>query len=278
MLHFKKVFKLLEAYFNGVREDEKEGQGDSLGTKGALSPKRQPFGPIQSHVFLTEKARKKGYDVLDKTVATQLAKKTRKELSAANFQLGCESKDIKGIMSAIKISKVGLPVQMPHDIRINFVKSFSSQMHTTPISDFVMPQSHFARQLQGRRSSDSKKRLEYKNLWILKPTGLNRGQGIHVVDSLKECKKLMLQYFFGREYQVGGQQTDSTIEDRKAEKDSNVRDRDDTTNTDDDTEKASALSNHRQSNQITRAQVKGRPKFVAPQAHSQPQSHLLKCT
>lgn len=73
-------------------------------------------------------------------------------------------------------------------------------MHTTPICDFVMPQSHFARQLPGKKSGEHKKRLEYKNLWILKPTGLNRGQGIHVVDSLKQCKKLMLQYFFGREY------------------------------------------------------------------------------
>ena len=229
-------------------------------------------------MYLTEKARKKGYDVLDKTVALQPAKKTRKELSAANFQFGNESKDIRGIMSAIKISKVGLPVQMPHDIRINFVKSFSSQMHTTPICDFVMPQSHFARQLPSKKSGDHKKRLEYKNLWILKPTGLNRGQGIHVVDSLKQCKKLMLQYFFGREYQVGGQISESTIDDRKAEKDSNMRERDETTNTDDDTEKASALSNHRQSNQMTRAQARRGPKFIAQQERSQPQSHLLKCT
>lgn len=49
-------------------------------------------------------------------------------------------------MSAIKISKVGVPaVQMPHDVRVNYIKSFSNQMHTTAIADFVMPQSHFAR-------------------------------------------------------------------------------------------------------------------------------------
>lgn len=30
-----------------------------------------------------------------------------------------------------------------------------------------------------------------KNVWILKPTGLNRGKGIHVVDSIKEIKKLI---------------------------------------------------------------------------------------
>ena len=45
---------------------------------------------------------------------------------------------------------------------------------------------------------------ELKNLWILKPVGMNRGQGIHVVDSLKKCKKLIREYFFGREYCVNG--------------------------------------------------------------------------
>jgi phosphoribosylamine-glycine ligase len=54
--------------------------------------------------------------------------------------------------------------------------------------------------------------LERKNLWILKPVGLNRGQGIHVVDSLKKCKKLMKEYFYGREYIVGGH-TSNTIND-----------------------------------------------------------------
>lgn len=32
-----------------------------------------------------------------------------------------------------------------------------------------------------------------KNVWILKPTGLNRGKGIHVVDSVKEMKRLIKQ-------------------------------------------------------------------------------------
>ena len=45
-------------------------------------------------------------------------------------------------------------------------KEFKSQQ------PLVMPISHF----------------NGKNIWILKPTGLNRGRGIHVVDSLKECK------------------------------------------------------------------------------------------
>jgi phosphoribosylamine-glycine ligase len=30
-----------------------------------------------------------------------------------------------------------------------------------------------------------------KNIWILKPTGLNRGKGIHVVNSIKETKRLI---------------------------------------------------------------------------------------
>ena len=49
-----------------------------------------------------------------------------------------------------------------------------------------MPMSHFFQ--QGKSS----------NLWILKPVGLNRGQGIHVVDSLKKCKKLIKDYALGR--------------------------------------------------------------------------------
>lgn len=41
----------------------------------------------------------------------------------------------------------------------------------------VMPQCHFAG----------------NNIWILKPTGLNRGKGIHVLDSIKEAKHLIKQ-------------------------------------------------------------------------------------
>lgn len=33
-----------------------------------------------------------------------------------------------------------------------------------------------------------------KNIWILKPTGLNRGKGIHVVDNMKEIKRLIKQH------------------------------------------------------------------------------------
>jgi|LakMenEpi03Aug12_release.lakeMendotaPanAssembly.Ray.scaffolds.fasta_scaffold1630674_1 phosphoribosylamine-glycine ligase len=32
-----------------------------------------------------------------------------------------------------------------------------------------------------------------KNIWILKPTGLNRGKGIHVVDQFQEIKRIIKQ-------------------------------------------------------------------------------------
>lgn len=33
--------------------------------------------------------------------------------------------------------------------------------------------------------------FEGKNVWILKPTGLNRGKGIHVVDKIKDVKRII---------------------------------------------------------------------------------------
>lgn len=47
-------------------------------------------------------------------------------------------------------------------------------------------------------------------MWILKPVGLNRGQGIHVINSVKQCKKLIREYYFGKEYQIGGGQADAS--------------------------------------------------------------------
>lgn len=38
-----------------------------------------------------------------------------------------------------------------------------------------------------------------KNIWILKPTSLNRGQGIHVANSFKKVKKLIRDYCRGKE-------------------------------------------------------------------------------
>ena len=38
-----------------------------------------------------------------------------------------------------------------------------------------------------------------KNMWILKPTSMNRGQGIHVSSSFKKIKKLIREYCRGRD-------------------------------------------------------------------------------
>jgi len=210
-------------------------------------------------MFLTEKACARGYDPLGKTIMMQTGKKSKKDI---------HSGDGKGILSAMKITKVGVPVQMNGDLRVQPVKSFSHQLHNTPICDYLLPQSHYARQLPAQQGL-SKKRLECKNLWILKPSGLNRGQGIHVVDSLKQCKKLMLEYFFGKEYHVGGQVPNSdSKQDRQA-----------STPSDDDEEDSSVLSHHRVAQNSKTAQAKRSHKFINSPPQQQGQnSHLLKCT
>ena len=58
------------------------------------------------------------------------------------------------------------------------VKQFTSKS-----SGLVMPMSHFIGQ----------------NVWILKPTGFNRGKGIHVVNSISKLKKLIKEYSRGKE-------------------------------------------------------------------------------
>ena len=50
-------------------------------------------------------------------------------------------------------------------------------------SEYMMPLSHF----------------KGKNVWILKPTCLNRGKGIHVIGSLKKLKRLIRDYCRGKE-------------------------------------------------------------------------------
>lgn len=82
------------------------------------------------------------------------------------------------------------------------VKSFSTVNQTLPICEYVMPLSHFCRinPDYDQNDPDSSRFSEGgKNLWILKPVGMNRGQGIHVVNSIKKCKKLIKEYCFGRE-------------------------------------------------------------------------------
>lgn len=58
------------------------------------------------------------------------------------------------------------------------VKKFTSKS-----SGLTMPMSHFAGQ----------------NIWILKPTGFNRGKGIHVVNSISKLKKLIKEYSRSKE-------------------------------------------------------------------------------
>jgi phosphoribosylamine-glycine ligase len=65
------------------------------------------------------------------------------------------------------------------------VKLYSDK---NPVGAIEMPISHFC-----------DKEGQSRNLWILKPVGLNRGQGIHVVDSIKKCKKLIKEYCQGKE-------------------------------------------------------------------------------
>ena len=61
------------------------------------------------------------------------------------------------------------------------VKKFTNRS-----SGLVMPMSHFNGQ----------------NVWILKPTGFNRGKGIHVVNTLSKLKKLIKEY--SRSKEAGG--------------------------------------------------------------------------
>ena len=49
-----------------------------------------------------------------------------------------------------------------------------------------MPESHF----------------KGKNVWILKPTSMNRGKGIHVIANFKKLKKLIRDYCKGREIET----------------------------------------------------------------------------
>ena len=63
------------------------------------------------------------------------------------------------------------------------VKPFTSKP-----SGLFMPSCHFIGQ----------------NVWILKPTGLNRGKGIHVVNSISKLKKLIKEYSRGKDATLMG--------------------------------------------------------------------------
>jgi len=58
------------------------------------------------------------------------------------------------------------------------VKKFTSRS-----SGLTMPMCHFAGQ----------------NVWILKPTGFNRGRGVHVVNTISKLKKLIKEYSRSKE-------------------------------------------------------------------------------
>jgi len=78
-----------------------------------------------------------------------------------------------------------------------------------------MPLSHFAKinpDYDEKDENSEKFKEGGKNLWILKPVGLNRGQGIHVVNSIKKCKKLIREYCFGREVEAPSKNVDAVQE------------------------------------------------------------------
>ena len=66
--------------------------------------------------------------------------------------------------------------------RITKFKTFNFEKRSS--TRFSMPQCHF----------------DGHNLWILKPTHLNRGRGIHVFNDLDTLHKLIKQYCSGREH------------------------------------------------------------------------------
>jgi len=72
MLHFKRVYKLLEEY---GKSQDKEGNEDTQVISRSLgsSPKKQSHAliPPSSSIFITQQGKNKCYDSLDKTVALQ---------------------------------------------------------------------------------------------------------------------------------------------------------------------------------------------------------------
>ena len=36
---------------------------------------------------------------------------------------------------------------------------------------------------------------DHKNIWLLKPTGLNRGRGIHIFRSFDELKQILCEHY-----------------------------------------------------------------------------------
>lgn len=62
MHQFKKMFKLLDAYFDNLRALDRNDLGEAFVTQEPKSSKKTT-GNLKMEVFLTEKAKKNGYDV-----------------------------------------------------------------------------------------------------------------------------------------------------------------------------------------------------------------------
>ena len=125
-------------------------------------------------IFVTQLGALNDYNFRDRTA--------RKNLLRLDNKTGAQDLTVKGF---------GVQQEDPPKIpsRVIPVKSFQTNR------DMEMPLSHF-----GKKDESGSYTLGGKNLWILKPVGLNRGQGIHVVDSVKKVKKLIKEYCIGKEY------------------------------------------------------------------------------
>jgi phosphoribosylamine-glycine ligase len=136
---------------------------------------------MRSQIFISPEALDRGYDPSEKKIEPRIKSKKSKQ----DFQ-------------AETLIMLSTQQNAPMD---HAVKSFTTHKNDSlsGLTDYIMPMSHFARV---RHEGETSKFVEGgKNLWILKPVGLNRGQGIHVVDSIKKCKKLIKQYCIGKEFQ-----------------------------------------------------------------------------
>ena len=160
---FKQVFKLLESF--------KEADHSKMRTCGK-----------NETAFVTQIGQDLDYNFREKTIKKALKHdKMVHELSEAYLPSAIEA--VKHNDSAKELKPTAyktIPV-------VHFEQPDS-------VGELEMPLSHF-----GKVGSPGTYKAGGKNLWILKPVGLNRGQGIHVVDSVKKCKKLISEYCMGKE-------------------------------------------------------------------------------
>lgn len=59
---------------------------------------------------------------------------------------------------------------------------------------------------------------ENSYLWLLKPTGLNRGRGIEIFDSVEQLEKILLDYLLLMNRKKLKEKTDKTDKTDKADK------------------------------------------------------------